>query len=250
MDYGYQLLRHVVQQVFGNLGQAARLTLFLVLVPAIFLLLTNEALFIQGAISMQNNALEINWSFAFLGLIGSVVAWCWAAVGWHRFVLLEEYGGGIVPQWRGSQIWAYFVSALVVSLVVIAAGVVLGFGIGIIGSLLPIRGLLVFMGIGMITALMWISTRVGLILPAAAVGAKLRIRESWAATRPVSGQILLPIIVVAIVGAIVSQLIVLLLGVGFVPALIGTLVSWLQLLVNLALMTTLYGNLIEGRALN
>jgi len=27
-------------------------------------------------------------------------------------------------------------------------------------------------------------------------------------------------------------------------------VSWLQLLVNLALMTTLYGNLIQGRQLN
>ena len=35
MDYGYQLLRHVVQQVFGNLGQAARLTLALFLAPLV-----------------------------------------------------------------------------------------------------------------------------------------------------------------------------------------------------------------------
>ena len=33
MDYGYQLLRHVVQQVFGNLREAAQITLFLFLVP-------------------------------------------------------------------------------------------------------------------------------------------------------------------------------------------------------------------------
>jgi hypothetical protein len=33
MDYGYQLLRHVLQQVFGNLKEAAQLTLFLFLAP-------------------------------------------------------------------------------------------------------------------------------------------------------------------------------------------------------------------------
>jgi hypothetical protein len=34
MDYGYQLLRHVVQQVFGNLRPAAQLTLALFLRPS------------------------------------------------------------------------------------------------------------------------------------------------------------------------------------------------------------------------
>jgi hypothetical protein len=33
MDYGYQLLRHVLQQVFGNLREAAQLTLLLFLAP-------------------------------------------------------------------------------------------------------------------------------------------------------------------------------------------------------------------------
>jgi hypothetical protein len=32
--------------------------------------------------------------------------------------------------------------------------------------------------------------------------------------------------------------------------ILSGVVSWLQLLVNLALMTTLYGNLVEGRQLN
>ena len=33
MDYGYRMLRHVVAQVFGNFGQAARLTLLLTFLP-------------------------------------------------------------------------------------------------------------------------------------------------------------------------------------------------------------------------
>jgi hypothetical protein len=32
--------------------------------------------------------------------------------------------------------------------------------------------------------------------------------------------------------------------------LLNAILSWLQLLFNLALMTTLYGNLVEGRQLN
>jgi hypothetical protein len=32
--------------------------------------------------------------------------------------------------------------------------------------------------------------------------------------------------------------------------IVNGIMSWLQILVNLALMTTLYGNLIEGRPLN
>ena len=104
------------------------------------------------------------------------------------------------------------------------------------------------------------------MLPAAAVGVRMTIGESWAATRPVSSQILLPLIVIALVAGLVQQAILLVFGqtVSFetfgmmqeqrVLTLAGTagqrIVTWLQLLVNLALMTTLYGNLIEGRQLN
>ena len=38
MDYGYRMLRHVVAQVFGNLGQAARLTLVPTFLPLIILI--------------------------------------------------------------------------------------------------------------------------------------------------------------------------------------------------------------------
>jgi hypothetical protein len=94
----------------------------------------------------------------------------------------------------------------------------------------------------------------------------MTIRESWAATRPVASQILLPLIVIALVVGVIQQIILLLFGQSVTVDVFGVaqdqmvlslpgqivngIVSWLQILVNLALMTTLYGNLIEGRQLN
>jgi hypothetical protein len=93
----------------------------------------------------------------------------------------------------------------------------------------------------------------------------MTIAESWAITRPVSGHILLPLIVIALGVGLIQQLILVVFGQGVPPdafpgpdavtlslpgQLLNAILSWLQLLFNLALMTTLYGNLVEGRQLN
>jgi len=140
--------------------------------------------------------------------------------------------------------------------------VVIGIAVGITQS----GGVALLLGIGLVFGISWLATRIGLVLPAAAVGVRMTIGESWAATRPVSSQILLPLIVIALVAGLVQQAILLVFGqtVSFetfgmmqeqrvltLPGqLVNGIVTWLQLLVNLALMTTLYGNLIEGRQLN
>jgi len=77
---------------------------------------------------------------------------------------------------------------------------------------------------------------------------------------------LVPLIVIALAVGLIGQVILLIFGQTVTVDVFGTmqeqvtltlpgqiangLVSWLQILVNLALMTTLYGNLIEGRPLN
>jgi hypothetical protein len=76
MDYGYQLLRHVLQQVFGNLREAAQLTLFLFLAPfAAFLALGLDTLAMGGAVEPE----EIG------GIVGSVFL---IFVAGHRLLLL------------------------------------------------------------------------------------------------------------------------------------------------------------------
>lgn len=251
MDYGYQVLRHVVQQVFGNLGQAVRITALLVALPTLFFLLTNPEIFMQDPMSTTPvDPASINWGLLLLGVIGSVLAWCWAAVAWHRFVLLEEYPAGPLPVWRGDRVLGYLGRAILVALLAGGAALLIAIGIGLIIAIIPSVGLALLLGFGLAIGVSWVATRVGLVLPAAAIGAPLKMGESWAATGPVSGQILLPILVIAVAGGLVSQAMVLIFGATILGAIASILVSWIQLLVNLALMTTLYGNLIEGRQLN
>jgi len=262
MDYGYQLLRHVVQQVFGNLRQAAQLTLLLFLVPFIGLVTllggmgTGQAEPPGGGIILGGLLL----------VVAAIVAYCWAAVGWHRYVLLEETGNGIVPRWRGDRIGAYFGRAFVVGIVVVLAVMGGGLVVGIAAAVTQSPAVAIALGVGLVFGASWVATRIGLVLPAAALGERMTIGESWAVTRPVSGHILLPLIVVALVVGVIQQLILVVFGQAvtvtmfgevqeqYVLTLVGQILngvlSWLQVLVNLALMTTLYGNLVEGRQLN
>lgn len=265
MDYGYQLLRHVVQQVFGNLAEAARLTLFLFLAPFAGFIMLGFGSMTMGAMPGAEGA-GSTALLALLLFVFAVVAYCWAAVGWHRYVLMEEVGNGFLPTWRGDRIGAYFGRAFVVGLAVIAAVVGGGIVVALAVALTQSGGIALLLGIGLVLGASWIATRIGLVLPAAAIGERMTLSESWAATRPVSGQILLPLIVIALAVGLIGQLIVLIFGqttsvemfgqvqpqvvLSLPGQILNGIVSWLQILVNLALMTTLYGNLIEGRQLN
>jgi len=263
MDYGYQLLRHVVQQVFGNLRQAAQLTLLLFVVPFIGFITLGFGWFGTGMTDAPGGGTILG---GLLLVVVAITAYCWAAVGWHRYVLLEETGNGLLPAWRGDRISAYFGRAFVVGLVVVLAVMGGTIVVGLVAAITQSGAVAIALGVGLVFGASWVATRIGLVLPAAAVGERMTIGESWAVTRPVASHILLPLIVVALVVGVIQQLILVIFGEVVTAEVFGTVqdqmvlslggqivnagLSWLQVLVNLALMTTLYGNLVEGRQLN
>lgn len=265
MDYGYQLLRHVVQQVFGNLGAAARLTLApmvigAVILSAIVLGIVTPALRggqgggstspLIGPGASSPTEVGIVALAALIAILVWLVVYAWAAVSWHRFVLLEEHPRGFVPPFNSANLrlytWALMRLALAVLGIVIVGGIVFSF---IAAPMMAIGGgaIALVLLAGANIAVQWIVVRLGLIFPSAALGYYMRLGDSWAATKPVSSTILLPIIVIPLAFAILNFF------VGLIPLLslvLGLVLVWFQLLINLALLTTLYGNLIEGRRLN
>jgi len=102
---------------------------------------------------------------------------------------------------------------------------------------------------GWVMGMSWVITRMGLILPAAALGKPMTIRESWTATKPVATDLLVPLFVIAVAMNLLSELIMLLFTnstLGMIPL---AFLYWMQVLLNLSLMTTLYGTQVEGRPL-
>ncbi|MGR3638928.1 hypothetical protein [Alterinioella nitratireducens] len=246
MDDGYKMLQHVVRQVFGNLGQAVRLTLFLTAAPML-LLVWLSAQTVPGPDGMPMPEYP---GFIFLVSILNLILSAWAAVGWHRFVLREEYGAGIVPQWHGQNVKSYIGRLIILVLVMIL--IVLAIGIASGALILATQSVLViwFVAIGIAMGISWVAVRIGLILPAAALGEKMRIAESWQATKPVSTDILVPIVIIAISITVLSGAVEAIFGSTLVGLVLVAGVYWIQILLNLSLMTTVYGMQIEGRSLS
>lgn len=257
MDYGYRMLRHVVAQVFGNFGQAARLTFLPTFLPMAVLLM----LFLNWGVSFTGDpfadpgtASDVNPGVIFLtvlaGVVVSVIAYCWAAVGWHRYVLLEEVGHGVTPQWHGAFILSYIGRSFLIGIIAVGIGLAGLLAIGIVVSILPFQAVAFLLMIGFSMGLTWVITRIGLILPAAALGQSMRVGESWTATAPVSTDLLVPVVIISIVMTLLNQLVTILFGATALVMVPMALLYWVQILLNLSLMTTLYGTQVEGRHLN
>ena len=266
MDHGYRMLRHVVAQVFGNFGQAARLTMLLTFLPMALLLL----LFLQagpsgngfpggqmaprGPMGPDDMGQMTNPGLLFLavlaGIVVSAITYCWAAVGWHRFVLLEEYGNGIVPKWHGSKVLSYLGRAFLIGLVVVVIAFLTSLLLAGAVMAIPSQGFAFILATGWVLGMTWVITRIGLILPAAALGQPMSIGESWQATKPVATDLLVPLLVIALAITLLNELIMLLFtnsALGMIPL---AFLYWIQILLNLSLMTTLYGTQVEGRELS
>lgn len=258
MDYGYRMLRHVVAQVFGNLGQAVRLTFVPTFLPMALLL----ALFMRWGVSYTAfgdatvdpaQLPDVNPGVMFLtvltGVVVSVITYCWAAVGWHRFVLLEEYGRGVVPQWHGDYVMSYLGRAFLIGLFAVGVSIAAMIVIGIVLGILPSQAIAFALLTGFTLGLTWAITRVGLILPAAALGQKMTFGESWEATKPVASHMLVPLFFISLAMVILNQLVVVIFGGSALALVPSALLYWVQVLLNLSLLTTLYGTQVEGRPL-
>lgn len=251
MDEGYRLLQHVVRQVFGNLGQAARLTVIPLLLPT---LLTIIMVYYAVAVFGINliwfyNDLDIIIPMAIVGVIFWLYFVAWAAVGWHRFILLEEFATGIFPKWHNSLIQTYTGRTIFLVFIMVIIGFVAGFVAGFAMRIVDASWFNFIATVAMNLGFSWFALRIGLILPAAAIGKKMALGESFNATRPVSTDILVPIFVIALVVALTDQITTIALPVGLASSIITIIFAWFQVLLNLSLLTTLYGTQVEGRAL-
>lgn len=144
---GLQIFRHSVRQVTGNLEGALRVSGVLYAVQVV------------------------------IGL--------WIAVGWHRYVLLNEKPD-LLPTFRQDRMLAYFLRSLVLGLIILLPAIVWGMVVGVL--FMPFVG----SGVGLVAVLLvsliiqlpliFLGLRLSAALPGQALGAESEVLAGWRAT--------------------------------------------------------------------
>lgn len=244
---GWQIFVHSVRQVFGNLNAALRVSgvLFLVQIVASFGIGT-------VFLGRMEHGMGAGYGFSVaLIMLVSIVMSLWIAVGWHRYVLRVELPG-LVPAWHGGRMLAYFGVSLLIGLTLLPFAIVfalIGAGFSaVVGPNVDLFTAAVGMFLVLLPAFI-VSLRLSAILPGVALGQELAFSAGWKATKGETPTFAV-LTVVVIVAALVIQIPARLFGefslLGFIWS-IGA--SWVQLMVGVSLLTTLYGHYIEKRPL-
>jgi len=247
----WKIIRHTVLQLTGNLPEALRLSVILY-IPQIVLSLYMTSLMTaapDGSWILDRNVAL----YVFAGIVVAMFSGGWIAVGWHRFILLGERPRGIVPKLHSSLIWGYIWRGFLIFLVLFVPAFLIGFVAGIVVAVsgspdvsVAIVPLLIF-PIGM-----FLFYRLSPILPAAAIGQTLTLKDAWRATRGSTGPIL-SIVVLYFAYTLLMQYLFgnALLTQGLAPLNIvwSIVTGWIGLMLGVSLLTTIYGHYVEGRAL-
>ncbi len=189
------------------------------------------------------------------GLIGIAVlvfTSIWVAIAWHRFILLEEHPTGFIPPLKKDRMIGYFVRGLLLTLIFLIPSLLVGIIVGFVAALQSPGPIIVVGAISVVVffALIIVSYRLSIVLPAEAIGNRLSFSQAFNATH----------------GATKGLIVILLCFVGLSVAIetVGLMFTFFPLLdlvyvvattaftsmLNISILTTLYGIYIENREIN
>lgn len=184
------------------------------------------------------------------GLAG-ILGYALMAVLWHRHVLLDRDGSGAEVRPGARLFWAYVWRAIVLGFVQFLAAIPIGLAMLLLGGLAgssPAALLLIGLAAGV--AFLWLALRLSLVLPAAAMGRVMAVRESWHATEPLAGTLWALAVLLAVVNTLLGVIAGMLLPADSgLRLMLDSILYLIEGLVFVSMLTTLYGHLIEGREL-
>jgi len=250
---GVRILIHAIGMVVKNIGAALRLTA----VPMLTLLLLTLVLGGTRAMLAEPEGAAPDGAMVLLSLLQLAVT-LWIAVAWHRFILLGEGPEGILPPFNGRALAAYLWAGVIFALLLIAVAVPFGALAGVIvGPMIVAEGGAVGGGAALVLFLMlwlpvaYVSYRISPILPSAAIGDRLPLKEAWYATGTGGAAFIVLALASILVVWGLNMPVGLLLPFSMALAFIWAFaVQWAVMLGAASVLTTIFGHFVEKRELD
>jgi len=250
---GWKIIKHSFTQVFANMRAAIRVSAALFLVSTIVSQLWLNS--VRGSLYDGSSAIEGgNWGLYSLMMLVSTIVGLWIAVAWHRYILTGEISDGWIPELHIARMLGYFLRGVLIFVVCMFMLIILGLVLAIIGAIIEDRSVIVgLVSVGSVLILfpmLIVGFRLSTILPAAALGKKLSLKEAWKSTKGSTGAI----VVIALISAVLSIPSILLQPLLMSSSIFSLIWSctfgWVMTMLGISLLTTFYGHYVEGRALN
>lgn len=254
--FGIDIFVHAVKMVLNNLPSALRISGALMAVQFLVIFGLGAGVVLTGA-DLENPAAAAAYPFgrALIGMVVMVVTGLWIAVAWHRFILLEESPTGPVPAFNGAAIGSYIVAGIIFALILIVVAIPVSMLAGLLlaptlvaggGEPGLLAGLVLIALVYLPVA--WVGYRISPILPSAAMGKRMPLKEAWYATGTSGAAFVVLTLVSVFAGYLLNA------PAAVLPGVLGQvwafLANWITVLVGASILTTIYGHYVEGRQLN
>ena len=116
----FEIVKHAFGLIVLNFGMAMRIMLLPWAVMTVVLFMINQYLYEQRwapSTTIPSNAGMVSQTvLEFLYVVFYIIVGIWIAMGWHRFVLINEKPNSYWPKWHGQLARAYFVRSVYITL--------------------------------------------------------------------------------------------------------------------------------------
>lgn len=252
-----ECIEHALQSVRRNIGYAFRISwpwyAVLAVVNIAVMVFTGYAL--TGGIEVNPGLIL---PVVFLVILLTMLAFASIAVNWHRYILLDQVPIGAELFRLDGLTWRYFGNILLIGLIIGIAMAVFMLVLQAFASLSTITAIAsIFIGLAGFVALAISVYRLGVKLPAVAIGRRdFSLKHAWAATsgnkQPIFFVLLIQFLLALGVGIVIFMLD---FALAYVEPILGLVISqliqvfvgWLLAVFGITILTSLYGFFVEGR---
>lgn len=257
MDLGWKIFAHALAMVLANVPAIIRIfwapTALSIAVIGSFLYLSGMSDYLVWGETVtvpQENTPDFIFAWFFLIWIMTAIIGAWGVTTWHRYILLEEFTSGFIPRFDIKLAVGYVLRLFLLGIIFLAIAIPTGFVLMNVAQVtwpVALAGLVFVLVLVGIVFLRW-----SLVLPAFAVDKAMGLSEGWNAWSRIHnpGRTALGLIFFYVMFQLIVSFAINLLQ--FIPPIHGILSLAFQVflaILNISILTTVYGYVVEKREL-